>query len=133
MGGLRGERAPAAPGDRPRLGQTFYRLRVPGCIGSSQTFGGATARSCPSPNLRRLDKYCTEWYSGNAASFPDPHLRPQVFIYGFSKNERSSIDTDELRALQEVAKELVGFGDRQLAAALAAGELMEIGGGNDQA
>lgn len=55
------------------------------------------------------------------------------FIYGFSKNERSSIDTDELRALQEVAKELVGFGDRQLAAALAAGELVEIGGGNDQA
>ena len=55
------------------------------------------------------------------------------FLYGFSKNERSSIDTDELRALQEVAKELVGFGDRQLAAALAAGELVEIGGGNDQA
>ena len=55
------------------------------------------------------------------------------FLYGFSKNERSSIDTDELRALQEVAKELVGFDDRQLAAALAAGELMEIGGGNDQA
>lgn len=55
------------------------------------------------------------------------------FMYGFSKNERSDINKDELRALQEVAKELVGFDDRQLATALAAGELVEIGGGNDHA
>jgi len=55
------------------------------------------------------------------------------FMYGFSKNERSDIDKDEVRALQEVAKELLGFDDRQLAVALAAGELVEISGGNDQA
>lgn len=44
------------------------------------------------------------------------------FLYGFSKNERSNIDKDELRVLQEVARELLGFDDRQLAIALAAGE-----------
>lgn len=48
------------------------------------------------------------------------------FIYGFSKNERSNIDKDELRMLQEVAKELLGFDDRQLALALVAGEIVEI-------
>src|SRR5690554_5415816 len=37
------------------------------------------------------------------------------FLYGFSKSERSNIDKDELRVLQEVAKELLGFNDRQLA------------------
>lgn len=54
------------------------------------------------------------------------------FIYGFSKSERSNIDEDELRALQELARTLVGLDDRQLAAALEAGELVEIGGGNGE-
>jgi hypothetical protein len=55
------------------------------------------------------------------------------FVYVFSKSERPNIDKDELKALQELAKELLGFDDRQLVAAVAAGELVEITGGNDQA
>ena len=48
------------------------------------------------------------------------------FLFGFSKNERANIDKDELKALQELAKELLGFNDQQLEAALAAGELVEV-------
>jgi hypothetical protein len=55
------------------------------------------------------------------------------FLFGFSKNERSNIDKDELRALQEVARELLGFDDRQLIIALAAGEIVEICDGDDKA
>lgn len=48
------------------------------------------------------------------------------FLFGFSKNERANIDKDELKALQEVAQELLGFDDQQLEAALAVGELVEV-------
>ena len=48
------------------------------------------------------------------------------FLYGFNKNERSNINKDEMKALQEVARELLGFDDLQLSIALAAGELVEI-------
>lgn len=55
------------------------------------------------------------------------------FLYGFGKNERASIDKDELKVLQEVAKELLEFDDRQLATALSAGEIVEVCDGNDEA
>lgn len=55
------------------------------------------------------------------------------FLYGFKKKERSSIDKDELKALQEVAKELLGFDNRQLAIALAAGEIVEVCDDSDKA
>lgn len=49
-----------------------------------------------------------------------------IFLYGFGKNERASLERDELRLLQELAKELLAFDDRQLAVALAAGEIVEV-------
>lgn len=49
---------------------------------------------------------------------------------GFSKNERTSIDKDELKIFQEVAKELLSFNDRQLADALSAGEITEVRDGD---
>ena len=55
------------------------------------------------------------------------------FLYGFGKNERANIDKDELKVFQEVAKELLGFDHRQLATALAAGEIVEVCDGNDEA
>lgn len=55
------------------------------------------------------------------------------FLYGFGKNERANIDNDELKVLQEVAKELLGFDTQQLATALKAGEIMEVCNGNDEA
>jgi hypothetical protein len=38
-----------------------------------------------------------------------------------------------LKVLQELAKELLDFDDRQLATALAAGEILEVGDGDDEA
>jgi hypothetical protein len=55
------------------------------------------------------------------------------FLYGFGKNERANIDKDELKVLQEVAKELLELNDRQLAVALSRGEMMEVCNDNDKA
>ena len=55
------------------------------------------------------------------------------FIYGFNKNERANIRQDELKVFQEVAKELLAFDDRQLRIALAAGEILEVRNGNEEA
>ena len=54
-------------------------------------------------------------------------------LTGFGKNERANINKDELKVFQEVAKELLGFDDRQLATALTAGEIVEVCDGNDKA
>lgn len=48
------------------------------------------------------------------------------FIFGFGKNERANIDRHELRALQELASDLLGQDDRTIAVALKANELVEI-------
>jgi hypothetical protein len=55
------------------------------------------------------------------------------FLYGFNKNERSNIDKDESRALQEVAKDLLGLVERELGIALQAGEIVEVRDGNEKA
>ena len=55
-----------------------------------------------------------------------------IFLYGFAKNERATIRDDELKALQEIASELLGLGERQLAVALAADELVEICDDDDE-
>jgi hypothetical protein len=55
------------------------------------------------------------------------------FLYGFSKNERSNIDKHELKALQELARELLEFDRSQLSDALSAGEIVEIHDGNNKA
>jgi len=55
------------------------------------------------------------------------------FLYGFGKNERANIHQDELKLFQEVAKELLGLDDRQIANALSAGEIAEVFHGNDEA
>lgn len=55
------------------------------------------------------------------------------FLYGFAKNERSNVDRDELKMFQEVAKELLEFDIRQLRVALAAGEIVEVLNGNQEA
>lgn len=55
------------------------------------------------------------------------------FLYGFGKNERANIDRDELKFFQEVAKDLLGFDEGQIAKALSAGEIVEVLHGNDEA
>jgi len=48
------------------------------------------------------------------------------FIFGFGKNERANIDRHELRALQQLASDLLGQTDVAIAAALKAGEIVEL-------
>lgn len=48
------------------------------------------------------------------------------FMYGFPKNERANIETDELKALRLLARELLGYSEQGLAKAIEAGELVEV-------
>ncbi|MGH8498614.1 MAG: type II toxin-antitoxin system RelE/ParE family toxin [Methylococcales bacterium] len=48
------------------------------------------------------------------------------FLFGFEKNERANIDDDELRVLQETARDLLRFNHSEIAAAVFKGELLEI-------
>ncbi len=49
-----------------------------------------------------------------------------IFLYGFAKNERANIGKIELKALQEVAKEVLEANESQLEIALSKGELMDV-------
>lgn len=49
-----------------------------------------------------------------------------IFVYGFSKNERSNIDKDEEAALKKLASYLLSLTPQALEKAKRAGELMEV-------
>ena len=53
------------------------------------------------------------------------------FLFGFSKSERANVDQDELKVLEEVARDLLALDDRQLIDALCAGEIIEVRDGTD--
>jgi hypothetical protein len=55
-----------------------------------------------------------------------------VFLYGFAKNERESMDARELRNLRALAGHLLGFDDSEIRRALAAGELTELYEGDEE-
>ena len=48
------------------------------------------------------------------------------FIYGFSKGQRANIKDDELKSLKLLAKQLLGYRDKELEKAVKAGELIEV-------
>jgi hypothetical protein len=48
------------------------------------------------------------------------------FLFGFSKNERDNISAKELKVLKHMAKELLGYNEKQLIQALEAGSLTEV-------
>jgi len=52
--------------------------------------------------------------------------RRWFFVYGFRKNERENVTEAELKALRELAKELLSLDDQSLIRALVAGEIVEI-------
>ena len=54
------------------------------------------------------------------------------FLIGFAKNERANIGTDELKALQELAKEYLAMDDRKLEQAVTTGKFTEIAYGNHE-
>ena len=49
-----------------------------------------------------------------------------VFLYGFAKNERENISSDELKNLRKAARFYFGLSRRDLETAVVAGTLMEI-------
>jgi hypothetical protein len=49
-----------------------------------------------------------------------------IFVYGFSKNDRSNIDKDEAEALKKLASELLSLTPEAIKKAKGAGELMEV-------
>lgn len=48
------------------------------------------------------------------------------FLYGFGKNERATIDQDELKGFQELAKQYLALNDRQLEHAINHGVFTEV-------
>ncbi|MGH6778291.1 MAG: type II toxin-antitoxin system RelE/ParE family toxin [Bradyrhizobium sp.] len=61
--------------------------------------------------------------------------RHSLFAHGFAKNDKANVSAMELKALKRLADVLLGFSERQLEAAQAAGELIEVehdGGDEEQ-
>ena len=52
--------------------------------------------------------------------------RHTFFAYGFAKSERANVSAKELKALKKLADELLGYSAVKIAAAEAAGELIEL-------
>ena len=50
------------------------------------------------------------------------------FVYGYAKNERDDLTRVELRALRELARDLLDLDSRALAAAVRSGALIEVEG-----
>ena len=48
------------------------------------------------------------------------------FVYGFAKNVRANVSSDELKALKRLAKELMSYGDKALTKAIQYGALVEV-------
>jgi len=49
-----------------------------------------------------------------------------VFVYGFSKSDRSNVKEDEIAALKELASELLAYDEATMAQAVTAGALVEV-------
>lgn len=65
----------------------------------------------------RTYTYCVPYRGGDVV----------FFMYGFPKNERANVDSNELKTLRLLARELLGYGTHDLAKAVAVGELLEVG------
>jgi len=55
-----------------------------------------------------------------------------VFLYGFAKSERANIDDDELEALRDLGRTYLELDAKKIEAAIAAGELLEVGYGEKE-
>lgn len=66
--------------------------------------------------------------SGSARAIVATNLDDRwYFVFGFAKNERSTIGPAELRALKALAEDLLALDAAAIAAACRAGEIVEIG------
>jgi hypothetical protein len=50
-----------------------------------------------------------------------------IFLYGFAKNERQNIGTDELDLLKKLARRFLSMTDAEIRKAIVEGELIEVG------
>ncbi len=51
-----------------------------------------------------------------------------IFLFGFEKNERSNIDANELKVLQELASSFLDLDQQAIASAVSAGQLFQLQG-----
>ena len=51
-----------------------------------------------------------------------------IFLFGFEKNERSNMDANELKVLQELAASLLDLDPQAIASAVSAGQLFQLQG-----
>lgn len=54
------------------------------------------------------------------------HADIAFFIYGYAKNERTDIGTEEMQALRRLAEELLTYDDVALARLIESGKLLEV-------
>jgi hypothetical protein len=78
-------------------------------------------------------KSFARWMRKNKVSHDDLIVatkfgRRWIYLFGFEKNDRANIDTAELKALQELAKTLLGFNAAETSLAIDAGDLIELNG-----
>lgn len=52
--------------------------------------------------------------------------RSSFFIYGFAKNRRANVKSDELKVLKIMAKELLSYSNEEIKSALHQGSLIEV-------
>ncbi|MGH6814547.1 MAG: type II toxin-antitoxin system RelE/ParE family toxin, partial [Hyphomicrobiaceae bacterium] len=55
-----------------------------------------------------------------------------VFLYGFAKNERENIGTDRLRDFRSIGQALLRATEKEIEAAIEAGELTEANDGETE-
>lgn len=48
------------------------------------------------------------------------------FVHGFAKSDRANVAQDELAALKQLASEMLAYGDKEIAQAMASGPLREV-------
>jgi hypothetical protein len=51
-----------------------------------------------------------------------------IFLFGFEKNERSNIEANELKVLQELAASLLDLDQQAIASAVSSGQLFQLQG-----
>ena len=65
--------------------------------------------------------------SGGARSIIAYQIRRKTFfIFGFAKNEKENISTEELKIAKAFATELLNYNDQQLGTLLTEGKLIEV-------
>lgn len=71
--------------------------------------------------------------SGGYRTFLAADLRTRwVFLYGFAKSERDSVDEAELRGLKRLAQSYLAASEEALDGLIAAGDLFEVRNGESQ-